>query len=146
MWSSCSSVFRRQASEVWIKVILIINIYYYYYYYYYYYSRDALDVFSHLSEEERSVLLEYPVHRLGQLLTGEGGKEIELQLQPEAPLEDDNEDNEGISTRGEGIREEEGDDELENEENECSAAKKRRIEEEPALPLALTPTGEDEVW
>ena len=87
-------------------------------------------------------MLEYPVHRLGQLLTGEGGKEIELQLQPEAPLEDDNEDNEGISTRGDDIREEEGEDEL---ENECSAAKKRRIEEEPALPLALTPTGEDEV-
>ncbi|XP_019851326.1 PREDICTED: tRNA (adenine(58)-N(1))-methyltransferase non-catalytic subunit TRM6-like isoform X1 [Amphimedon queenslandica] len=105
--------------------------------------RDALDVFAHLSERERSVLLEYPLHRLGQLLTGEGGKEIELQLPPGAPLEDDTENNEGSSTRGEDIREED-DDEFEDEEEECGAAKKRRIEEEPAGPLPLAPTNEDE--
>uniref|UniRef100_A0A1X7UZN4 tRNA (adenine(58)-N(1))-methyltransferase non-catalytic subunit TRM6 n=1 Tax=Amphimedon queenslandica TaxID=400682 RepID=A0A1X7UZN4_AMPQE len=104
---------------------------------------DALDVFAHLSERERSVLLEYPLHRLGQLLTGEGGKEIELQLPPGAPLEDDTENNEGSSTRGEDIREED-DDEFEDEEEECGAAKKRRIEEEPAGPLPLAPTNEDE--
>ena len=99
-------------------------------------SRDALDVFSHLSDSDKSLLLEYPLHRVDQLLTrdkGEGGN----QLQPEIPLEEDIEE---LSTMEDYMR---GEDDDENEETECTAAKRRRIEEEPVVSSALT--NEDEV-
>ena len=104
--------------------------------------RDALNSFGHLSERDKSILLQFPLHRINELLEEEKMEEDQHQSFPLQELE-----KETTVEESEGEEEEEDDKEEESSSDieEASAAKRRRIGEASDINMTSDTGSKDEV-
>ena len=88
--------------------------------------RDALNSFGHLSESDKSILLQFPLHRINELLEEE---KIEEDQHQSFPLQELEKETTVEESKGKEEEEDDKEEERSSDVEEASAAKRRRIGE-----------------